>query len=56
LDLNQRASATAGRTATYKLRAMPIPNKYDFKSMCYENSPRTSKSLLLLISGRPLKK
>jgi hypothetical protein len=55
LDLNQRASATAGCTATYKLRAMPILNKNDVESMCYENSARTLKPLLLLISGKSLK-
>jgi hypothetical protein len=33
LDVGQRASATADRTAAFKLRAMPIPKKYLMKSI-----------------------
>jgi hypothetical protein len=48
LDLGQQASTTTGRTATYKLRATPILEKYCFISNGSETSLEVMKPASLL--------
>jgi hypothetical protein len=48
LDVGQQASTTAGRTATYKLRATPSYEKYRFISNGSEPSLETMKLASLL--------
>jgi hypothetical protein len=56
LDMGRLASAAAGRTATYKLRARLILTKYCFISIIYGQDAETLKLASLPIRGQAAQK